>query len=84
MVPSLQSLREATVLVHEPKFAHWRSGWHLLDGKNSANNDTLLNIALLGDEKHLVAGLAGRPLPIRSLPIVIRWEAILTRRLRAG
>ena len=52
-------LERTAALVHEPKFAHWRSGWHLIDGKNSTDNDPLFDIALLRDEEDLVTGLRG-------------------------
>jgi hypothetical protein len=48
-------LERATALVHEPEFASWRNWWHLIDGKNSADNNSLLDIALLRDKDDLVA-----------------------------
>jgi hypothetical protein len=69
-------LERATALVHEPEFAAWRNWWHLIDGKNSADNNSLLDIALLRDETDLV--------PSRFLPTAIALEAILTRPLPVG
>ena len=40
-----------------------RSGGHLVDGKNSADNNTLFDIALLRDEKNLVTWLRGQAAP---------------------
>ncbi len=56
-------LERTTALMHKPKFAYRSSRWHLVDGKNSTNNNTLFNVALLRDEKYLVTWLrrAGRP-----------------------
>ncbi len=56
-------LERITALMHEPKFAYWRSRRHLVDGENSADDNTLFDIALLGDEKYLVTWLrrANRP-----------------------
>jgi hypothetical protein len=51
----IAKLEETPTLVKEPKLANGRGWGHLIDGKYSANNDTLFGIALLRDKEDLVA-----------------------------
>jgi hypothetical protein len=54
--PVITELEKATALMNHPEFAPRRRRGHLFDGKDPADNNTLLDISLLRDEKHLVAG----------------------------
>jgi hypothetical protein len=55
--PVIAEFEKATTLVRKPKLAPRRDRWHLLIRKASPNDDALLHIAFLRNEKHLVTGL---------------------------
>ena len=55
----IAKLDEAAALVNEPEFAAGRGRGCLLRRKRASDDDTLLDVALLRDQQHLIAGSRG-------------------------